>query len=135
MLAGLVILGSLMWLLPSPAERRRMALRQQALAQGVRVKRLFSQDLPEAVRDARQAFYLYYRPVDNDLDERIRHACETQAAPEGAGGICWLEWGPGYVGMVWNEQPPTEAAARQVCKTVLSLTPRPPEPPAARSCD
>ena len=37
-LALILVGGSIFWLLPSPAERRRMRLRQRAFAQGVRVR-------------------------------------------------------------------------------------------------
>ena len=37
-LVVLALLGSLLWLLPSPAESRRMQLRQTAFAQGVKVR-------------------------------------------------------------------------------------------------
>src|SRR5690606_3557434 len=37
-LALILVGGSIFWLLPSPAERRRMRLRERAFAQGVRVR-------------------------------------------------------------------------------------------------
>lgn len=38
LLGVLAIAGSLMWILPSPADRKRMALRQAAIAKGIEVR-------------------------------------------------------------------------------------------------
>ncbi|MGI0115469.1 hypothetical protein [Zooshikella sp. RANM57] len=44
LLGVLAIVGSLMWILPSPADRKRMVLRQLAIAKGVEVRQTLYKD-------------------------------------------------------------------------------------------
>ncbi|MBU2711227.1 hypothetical protein [Zooshikella harenae] len=44
LLGVLAIVGSLMWILPSPADRKRMVLRQLAIAKGIEVRQTLYKD-------------------------------------------------------------------------------------------
>ncbi len=56
------LLGSILWVLPSPAERRRMKLREVAYSRGFRVKKQTARDLHSALDNSEgPATYYYFK--------------------------------------------------------------------------
>lgn len=107
---GLVV-GGLLWILPSPAQRRRMALRERALAAGYKIRYLRSADSNgETLR--------YLRPW-SELTAQVESLgirspwCEGVDDPEGwphalrrppsVTAVAWYVDGEG-LGWIWQEQ-------------------------------
>ncbi|OZG71263.1 hypothetical protein BTA51_21690 [Hahella sp. CCB-MM4] len=56
------VVGSIFWILPSPAERRRMKLRQVAYSRGFRVKKQALNELHSSLEaESENATYYYFR--------------------------------------------------------------------------
>ncbi|WP_369601688.1 hypothetical protein AAIA72_01490 [Hahella sp. SMD15-11] len=127
------IVGTLTWLLPSPWERKVQKVRSRAMKQGVHVRRMFSRDLPETLPEAEGPWYLYWVTsgnADTQDTEYIPPPPDLSAALGEPSRLLGVR-GPGYVGVIWNEEPPEEAALESVVNWIRSLR-QTPETPASR---
>lgn len=80
----LIVIGSIFWILPSPADRRRMKLRQLAYQQGFQVRAMKPEVIAKKflITQAATPLYYYFRPGKfPGFTQRFPHLRDLVAVP------------------------------------------------------
>lgn len=85
-LVVLAVIGSLLWILPSEADRRRMRLRQQAMSQGIKVREAREEMKRWGLMPAKSNMLMQYYRLDANAGKEqwrvINPAAELPEHPE-----------------------------------------------------